>query len=378
MNKPPKVLFILNSLAGGGAERVLLALLDASRGMTGQVDFSLALLDREERDYSAPGDLKLHQLDSRFKLGRSIAGLYKLCRAERPDVTVSFLTRANVASVIVGKLLGHRIVISERANTSSHFKPGLSGDVAKAMIRRSYPRADRVIAVSRGIAEDLADNFGVSAGRIATIANPVPAARIVAQGEEEPAIAMDRPYIVAVSRLTPGKNLAMVLDAMARSTIDLPLVILGQGPEREALVARAAELGLSDRVIMPGFVSNPYAVVKRAAFYVSASNAEGFPNGQVEALALGIPVLATNCASGPSEVLADKRREDVHGLTFGDYGVLVPTNDPATMAEGMAAIMAPERQAQYRAAGPKRVEAYSVETARDSYWREILSTLGPR
>lgn len=371
----PKIMFIVNSLAGGGAERVVLALLEASRDRIATADVSLVLLDDEKRDYPAPDWLTIHQLDGRLSLMRTMRQLFGLLRRERPDLTISFLVRSNVASAIIAKILGHKAIISERANTSGHFKPGLMGRLSQTSVRLAYPIADKVIAVSQGIADDLATNFGVDAKRIVAIANPVPTERIVPAGQLQPAIDIQGPYAVAVSRLTRSKNLALVLEAFARSGGDLSLVILGQGNERESLEAQARALGIADRVIMPGFVDNPYPIVARAAYYVSGSNAEGFPNGQVEALALGTPVLATNCASGPSEVLADKRREDVHGLFEGDYGMLVPVNDAERLAEGMQAIMRPEMQSKYRAAGPQRVAIYSTAHARDRYWHVIDSVL---
>ncbi len=371
----PKIMFIVNSLAGGGAERVVLALLEASRDRIATADVSLVLLDDEKRDYPAPDWLTIHQLDGRLSLMRTMRQLFGLLRRERPDLTISFLVRSNVASAIIAKILGHKAIISERANTSGHFKPGLMGRLSQTSVRLAYPIADKVIAVSQGIADDLATNFGVDAKRIVAIANPVPTERIVPAGQLQPAIDIQGPYAVAVSRLTRSKNLALVLEAFARSGGDLSLVILGQGNEREALEAQARALGIADRVIMPGFVDNPYPIVARAAYYVSGSNAEGFPNGQVEALALGTPVLATNCASGPSEVLADKRREDVHGLFEGDYGMLVPVNDAERLAEGMQAILRPEMQSKYRAAGPQRVAIYSTAHARDRYWHVIDSVL---
>jgi N-acetylgalactosamine-N,N'-diacetylbacillosaminyl-diphospho-undecaprenol 4-alpha-N-acetylgalactosaminyltransferase len=371
----PRVLFVINSLAGGGAERVMLALLAASRDMLGAFDFSLALLDDEPRSYTPPDWLRIHQLDSRFKLGRSLSGLRALAAVEKPDLTLSFLTRSNLSTVALAKLRGHKAVISERANTSGHFKPGAGGKVAKAMIRIAYPRADHVVAVSQGIADDLIGNFGCDAKRVSTIANPVDAARICALGTEPSPLPVSGPYAVAVSRLTKSKNVGMLVEALAASDTGLSLVILGQGAEREAILARVAELGLQDRVIMPGFLSNPYPVVRGAACYLSASNGEGFPNGLVEALALGVPAVATNCPSGPSEILAEKRREDVPGPLAGPFGMLVPQNDVAAMADAIRTIVAPERAAAFALAGPKRAADFSVESSRDQYWNVIRTLL---
>ena len=371
-----RVLFIINSLAGGGAERVLLSLLANSGDMLDEFDFSLALLDQEQRDYAPPDGLRIHQLDSRFKLLRSIAQLRRLAAAVRPDLTVSFLNRANVASVVVARLLGHRAVISERVNTSGHLARGLSGTVAKAIVRRAYPRADHVIAVSQGIADDLTANFGVDPARTSTISNPVDAAAIQRAGAEPIDPPVTGPYAVAVSRLTRNKNAILLVDALAASGLDLSLVILGQGPEHEAIRARAAELGLAERVVMPGFVANPYPIVRRAACYLSASNSEGFPNGLVEALALGVPAAVTNCPSGPSEILAGLRREDVPGLHAGDYGLLVPPNDKNAMAEAMRRVTSPETAAALARSGPLRAAEYGPEQAKARYWDVIRQVLG--
>ena len=369
--KRPRIFFIINSLAGGGAERVLLSLAEASLIVQDRIDLALILLDKEPWAYQPPEGLRVIQLDSDFKLGRSIRQLYGLLRTERPDLTLSFLTRANIASTVLARLMRHRAVISERANTSGHFRPGLPGRIAKGMIRAIYPRADHIIAVSRGIADDLAENFGCRPDRISTIANPVNLGRIQAMARMEPELPLPERFIVVVSRLTKGKNVAMAIDAFARSRSGLPLVILGEGGEREALTRQIERLNLNDRVLMPGFVANPYAIVGRADCYLSASNGEGFPNGLVEALALGTPAISTNCPSGPSEVLADLPREAVNGLHEGSYGLLVPQNDPDRMAAAIDLILTPERSGQYKAQGPERAAHYSVERARDRYWDAI-------
>lgn len=369
--KRPRIFFIINSLAGGGAERVLLSLAEASLIFRDRIDLALVLLDKEPWAYQPPEGLRVIQLDSDFKLDRSIRQLHGFLRTERPDLTLSFLTRANIASTVLARLMGHRAIISERANTSGHFRPGLPGRIAKGMIRAIYPRADHIIAVSRGIADDLAENFGCRPDRISTIANPVNLGRIQAMARMEPELPLPERFIVVVSRLTKGKNVAMAIDAFARSRSGLPLVILGEGGEREALIGQIERLDLTDRVLMPGFVANPYAIVGRADCYLSASNGEGFPNGLVEALALGTPAISTNCPSGPSEVLADLPREAVNGLHEGSYGLLVPQNDPDRMAAAIDLILTPERSARYRSQGPERAAHYSVDRARDRYWEAI-------
>jgi N-acetylgalactosamine-N,N'-diacetylbacillosaminyl-diphospho-undecaprenol 4-alpha-N-acetylgalactosaminyltransferase len=373
-----RVLFVINSLAGGGAERVMTSLIAASADRRDRYDMALALIDDEPRHYPVPDWLEVHQLDGRMSLPRSIRAVERVTRRWQPDVTLSFLTRANIATTLAALLHRHPAIISERANTSGHFKPGLSGRVAKGLIRATYPRATRMIAPSAGIAEDLVSAFGVRERRIATIANPVDAPRIRALAREAAAPPVAGRYAVAVARLAPSKNVGLLVDALAASGSDLSLVILGQGPERARIEARIAAHGLGDRVVMPGFVANPYPLVAGAACYLSASNGEGFPNGLVEALALGVPAAMTNCASGPSEILADMRRQDVPGLYEGRYGILVPPNHVDAMARAIAMVSEPARAEALAAAGPGRADEYSVEAATDRYWQVIEAALDAR
>lgn len=371
-----RILFVINSLAGGGAERVLLELIGASQAFSAKYDISLVLLDDEKREYTPPAWLKIHQLNGRFKLIQSFSELLKLARAERPDLTLSFLTRSNIVSVAVARILGHKAVISERVNTSGHFPKGAAAWLSRAMVRASYPRADRIIAVSGGIAEDLEQNFLVPSDRLVTIPNPVNSHRITLAAQEAPLLTMNGPYIVAVSRLSKNKNAILLVDALAASNLGLPLVILGQGPEHDEIKARAEALGIADRVVLAGFAANPYPIMRAASCYVSASNAEGFPNGLVEALALGIPVVATNCPSGPAEILAGARREEIAGVHIGANGILVPQNDVMGLAEGLQLALDPERAQTLRVAGPRRAADYSLDAARDRYWNVIEGSLG--
>ena len=381
MNTPthrPRILFVINSLAGGGAERVLLSLLDLSADLRDRYDFSLALLDREPPGYAPPPWLTVHQLDARFGLARSVRQLYALARDIRPEATFAFLVRSNLASVVVAKLLGHKAIISERAHTSDHFGSGASDRLARLLVRAIYPRADRVVPVSAGIADDLQRHFGVDPARTVTISNPVRADAIRQAGAESPAWTSERPYAAVVSRLMPNKNVAVVLEGLARADTDLSLAIMGQGPERERLEAQARALGIADRVHFLGFQANPYAIMARAACYVSGSNAEGFPNGLVEALALGVTAVSTNCASGPSEILADRPRESIGELTVAPYGILVPPNDPDAMARGIEAALVPERRDALAAAGPERASHYAPVRIRDAYWRVVDAVLDER
>jgi N-acetylgalactosamine-N,N'-diacetylbacillosaminyl-diphospho-undecaprenol 4-alpha-N-acetylgalactosaminyltransferase len=367
-----RVLFIINSLAGGGAERVICTLLRASQGELRDSQISLLLLDRETAMYDVPRWIEVEQLDCRHSLVRSIWSVWRALRRAKPDLAVSFLTRSNVANIIAGALLGIPTVISERVNTSSHLGSGAGAVVARLLVKATYPRARRIIAVSQGVADDLHASFGVRSERMAVIANPVDLEAIRAQAENGAPIPVDGPYAATMGRLVPNKNFAMLIEAFARAGIAGKLLILGDGPERDALTRKVEALGLTGRVVMPGFSDNPFPTLARADFYVSPSNAEGFPNSLLEAMSVGLPVVSTNCPSGPAEVLADLPREQVGpGVTFAPHGILVAPNDPDAMAEALRAMADPARRQSYAERAPKRAAEFGVARARDAYWAVI-------
>jgi len=136
---------------------------------------------------------------------------------------------------------------------------------------------------------------------------------------------------LAVGRLTKQKDFPTLIKAFAKVLENRPtrLLILGEGPDRAALEALVRQLGLEDAVAMPGFVENPYAYMSRSALYVLSSRWEGLPTVLIEALYCGAPVIATDCPSGPREILAN-----------GQHGQLVPVGDVTALAQAMEAGLA--------------------------------------
>jgi N-acetylgalactosamine-N,N'-diacetylbacillosaminyl-diphospho-undecaprenol 4-alpha-N-acetylgalactosaminyltransferase len=371
VSRRKRVVFLINSLAGGGAERVMCSLLAHSAPESEEFEIVLALLDTEPAAYSPPSWVRQRQFDCRSSLARSVLAVRRLFREERPDATLSFLTRANVANVLASRLRGTPAVISERANTSAHFPRGPRGALPRAFVRFVYPRADRIIAVSAGVERDLRENFAVPARKLSVIANPVDLEAIRSRACEAPEVDIDEPFVLGAGRLVASKNFGLLIEAFAAAGLAGKLVIIGEGPERGALLRRIGDLGLGDRVLLPGFVKNPYPLMRRARIFVLPSNAEGFPNGLAEAMALGAPVISTNCASGPSELLAERPREEVEGLSFAEHGVLVPTGDVAAMADALKALEDADLRNRYGQKAAHRAAAFSPEKAKLGYW-EIL------
>lgn len=347
-------------------------LLRASQGELRDSSISLLLLDREASMYEVPPWIEVEQLDCRHSLLRSIWSVWRALRRSKPDLTVSFLTRANVSNIIAASILRIPAIVSERVNTSSHLGHGLGAALARFLVKATYRKARKVIAVSQGVADDLRASFGVPGYNVTVIANPIDLDEIRGQAESGAPIPMAGPYAVTMGRLMPNKNFGMLIEAFARSGIPGNLLILGDGPERASLTKKVEALGLSGRVVMPGFAANPFPTLRRADFFVSPSNAEGFPNSLLEAMSVGLPVISANCPSGPSEVLADLPREHVQpGVSFAQHGILVSPDDPAAMAEALRAMTDPERRRMYGERAPKRAADFGVARARDAYWAII-------
>jgi len=370
-----RVLFVINSLAGGGAERVMATLLANSQDRLSEHDIALAVLDDGPRAFALPGWLRVVQLDCKGGMLRSLSALDRAVADFDPDLTVSFLTRANLVSGIAMTKRRRPWIISERTSTPAHLGSQARQLTTKAMMRLIYPRATRVIAVSSGVAGKLERSFAVSGEKVEIIPNPVDAAALEAAARGKTELAFDKPYIIAVGRLVSVKNYGMLIEAFAKSNLPCRLVIAGDGPERDVLRTLAATLGIANRVIMPGWLSNPYPALAGAAAFALSSNVEGFPNALVEAMALGVPVVATNCPDGPAEILARRGVDEISELTVTEAGILSPVGDVGSYARALRLVCEDSRREGFILAGRKRAGEYSAATITDRYWKVIERAL---
>jgi glycosyltransferase involved in cell wall biosynthesis len=291
----------------------------------------------------------------------SLLPLARYLRRRRPDVLVAALAHANI--VAVGARWLARV---DTALVITHHL-GLSTEKATFAARRwsalrawFYPRADAIVAVSKDMAVDLARSIGVPPDRVDVILNPVisPGLNALAASRlDHPWFAAGQPpVVIGVGRLESQKDFPTLLRAFALVRQQRParLLILGEGSERPALEALVRELGLVDDVQLPGFVENPYAYLARAAVFALSSVYEGLPTVLIEALAIGTPVVSTDCQDGPREILDD-----------GRLGRLVPVRDPAALAGAIVATLG-EPPAPVPA---ERLAAYRQAAAADSYIR---------
>jgi glycosyltransferase involved in cell wall biosynthesis len=324
-----RIALVLPDLRLGGAQRVLLLLAREFLAAGRQVDI-VSLVDDGQLIADLPAGVAYRALTQRGKSSGAwlamgaIPGLIRYLREQRPDAVLSSMTGTNLLTVLAHIRSGRcaRLVLREAAsidNTRSR--------MTRWLMRMFYRRADNLLAVSTGVADDLVQ-LGLDERAIRIIHNPVDAGQLrmlAAEGKPLPSL-HGASYIVSIGRLTEQKDHRTLLRAYATSALrhSHRLVIVGEGEERLALETLAHELGIQDRFDLPGAMANPYRVLKDAALHVLSSRWEGYPNVLLEALALGVPVVATDCAAGPRELLEG-----------GRYGRLAPLGDHLALAHAM-------------------------------------------
>ena len=355
----PDVAFYLRMLAGGGAERVIVNLMRdfVQRGVN--VDLVLNIVEGPYLE-QVPDSVRIVPLGT----PRLLSGLPKLAgylRRERPTALFAALHYNAEIALWAKRLAGAatRVVVSERNTLSIHAQHQTDNERWSPMLARLfYPWADGIVAISQGVARDLSQVTGMPRSRIQVIYNPVETLAVQQRAREpleHPWFARgESPVILGVGRLNAQKDFPTLIRAFAQVRAVRPcrLMILGQGPERQTLEALIVELGLQDDVAIPGFVSNPYAYMGRAAVFALSSAWEGFGNVIVEAMAVGTPVISTNCQSGPAEIL-DK----------GKYGALVPVGDSDAMAQAILQVLS----GQVNRVDSAWLEQFSLATISQQY-----------
>lgn len=375
MQQTTNVAFMINSLEGGGAERVMCKLLAIMEAYFKEQQLSvyLILLDDLPEAHRCPDYVNKITLDTQGSLVKGYQLAKQKLDAINPQFCISFLTRSNMLNVAIARQVGFQAILSERVNTSSHFSGGLKDTISKWMVKMSYPRAQRVIAVSEGVRADLIANFNVAPDHLDVIYNPYDIAQIERLAAEPVTDLPAKPFIIGTGRLVKNKNFSLLLEALAQSTLTDDLLILGQGDQLTALKAQAAALGIADRVHFAGFRENPYPYLKHARFFVSTSNAEGFPNAIVEAMCLGKAVIATNCESGPAEILSGQYPLQVSGFTEQPYGCLCETNHVEGVAAALNHLDNADQLARYSAQSALRAQDFSNAIFRE----KIIQVISP-
>jgi glycosyltransferase involved in cell wall biosynthesis len=372
----PRVCFVLPSLNGGGAERAAVHILnglDAARW-----DRSMYLFVREGpylNDVQPSIDLVSGSGGSRL---RRWLGLRRYLRVSRPHLVVSFLSYFSVLAAVRGSGVGARVVFNQQTPMSA-FLTDTDYPWRRAWHRRAfslvtrvgYRLADAIVTTSAGVADDLVTAFGVPRRRIRVVHNPVDLGAITTAAAEPMDPAYERvwssPVVVAAGRLADAKNYPLLLDALAvlRRTVPARLFVLGQGDREAAMREQIGRLGLGDSVVLCGFQANPWKYIARADVFALTSRYEGFGNVIVEAMACGVPVVATS-SPGTREIIS----AEIDGL-------LVDRHEPGAVADALERVLTDTTLRCRLAGGARRSAARfaspTVAAAYDALLRQVLA-----
>ncbi len=362
MGERKKILFINNALSGGGSERVMCLL--ASKFAENKYDVSMIVLSKSENQYVFDSNIQLlyfykNRIYKNYfiDLVRYIREIYKLYHY---DIVISFMPGINAASIIA--LLGKKktLVVSDRSN------PSVSSDRAdcffKAINRFLYIFTSLVVFQTEDVKKYYPSFIRKKSIVIGNPVNPAISDRInrasthITQSQK----------IVAVGRLIPVKNhelLVRAFDSFDRIIPGYKLVIYGEGPEKESLTSLINKLNLSEKVVLFGFTQDVYSEIADACMYVLTSNSEGMPNSLMEAMAMGLPVIGTDCPIGGVSAL----------INDGESGILIKPNDKEALVSAMIKIVEDEEFKEKIASNARCInEKYSLESIYSLWEKQIL------
>jgi glycosyltransferase involved in cell wall biosynthesis len=303
--------------------------------------------------------------------------LSRLIRAERFDVAVGVLHISALLLALAKDCfrLHVPIVANLRGDATAYFKSEVSSAVRrvmeKALLRYLCRRANAVVVPSLGVGSDLVKQYRVPEAKVYTVYNGLDLDEIRRRSGQHATLPWPKdnvPTILGVGRLDSQKSFHILVEAFAllRKRFPARLVLLGEGVERARLERLASELGIGDDVLLPGFMENPFAAMRAASVFALSSMYEGFGNVIVEAMALGCPVVSTDCPSGPGEIIGN-----------GVSGLLVPTGDPRSLSEALCRVLMDDKlRQQLIEGGLRRAEDLRIANTVEGYER-VYRALAP-
>ncbi len=345
-------------LSSGGAERATVnvaSALDPER-----FEAVMVLQSDGPRTYEPAEHVRVVEVGAP-RTHTALVPLTRVLRRERPDLIYAVLPHLNLLAAAATRTMRQprpRLVVGIQNNLTQELPQWSNGTLLTKLTPWVYRQADAIVAVSEGTGDEAVRAFGADPAQVHVIPNAVEVEKIqAASAEQAPHRWLDDDQlivVVAMGRLAPQKNYPVLLDAFAKVAATAPaarLLILGDGPLRDELEQQVSRLGLADRVEFAGVQANPFGYLARADVFVSSSDFEGFPLAHLEALALGAPVVATDCDYGPAEILGQDR-----------WGVLAPVGSAVGLAEAIGELVHdPQRRGELQASGPHRADAFRLE-----------------
>lgn len=389
----PKVAFLSAKMSLGGAERVISNLVN---GLSSEVEVhTLLLSDQTQHDYPLKGTVvSLNDGKKRSRLAEIpyyCSRIKKYVEENEIDCIISFMEYPNLLNILTP--LKIRKVISVRNFMSEKWK-GNKGLVWKLSFKYLYKRADAIVVPTKLIGKDLVDNYKIPHDKLKLINNPYELEKLTRNMVED--IPKEHEHwfngstIITMGNLSFAKGHCHLIRSFADVKKQIPaakLVILGEGGYRNKLKHLIESLNLSNDVLLLGFQSNPHKYINKADIYVLSSYYEGFPNALAEAMACGLPVISTDCKSGPREILAPDTSIDLstESIEYAKYGLLVPvfkkecfspleglSNEEESLSAGLVNIMSNRKLYQdYQIRSSERILDFHMNNIKGS-WLELL------
>jgi N-acetylgalactosamine-N,N'-diacetylbacillosaminyl-diphospho-undecaprenol 4-alpha-N-acetylgalactosaminyltransferase len=340
-----KIAVFIYSLAGGGAERVVSQLLQNLKKQN--IDVILVLMNKTIV-YEIPKDTVIHYLEnsSPFELG--VFKFLKLpllafryhtfLRNENITVSLSFLTRPNYINSLANFYNTKRkVILSERSNPSIQYGgTSFHSLINSFLIKKLFSKSNGIIANSEGNRKELIHNFGIHNDKIITIHNPIDLDNISNYIPIRDFYDTNYFNFISVGRLTKGKNQELLIRAFNKlKNKKIRLYIFGDGELDSYLKNKIVQLNLESQVFLKGFSTDIFSYLKGADAFLFGSNHEGFPNVLLEAMACELPIITTDCPSGPKEIMKVSLSNSVNKNLRTAYGILVPLNNVDFMADAL-------------------------------------------
>lgn len=326
-----KVSFLMRSAQGGGAERVMISLANSFVEKGYDIDF---LFVHAEGPFLKELNKEINIIDLKSKRAiYSLIKLYIYLFKNKPNTLISALNYINLIAIFSCFFLflkKPKVIITEHGTLSAVSKDLKgTGKIVPKLMKFLYPYATKIVCVSNGVADDLAEQLNINREKIVTIYNPINFENINSKKDiplDHPWAREDIPIVLGAGRLVDVKNFPLLINAFLRVRAKMPcrLVIVGEGEKRQDLEKIIVSSPFADDILLYGFTDNPYQWMKLAEVFVLSSNTEGLPTVLIEALACGAKVISTDCPSGPREILDN-----------GNYGILVEVGNVDQLASSL-------------------------------------------
>lgn len=390
------VAILINSLAGGGAEKIALTL--AKEFLNKGVDTKLILIEKEQF-YELPPGLDVIYLTDKDKITGGVAkfrsiftsaiNLKKIVKQQHLEVVQSHLIRSNYINALASILgAGHKTQIVNHMLASFDKKRGFLGKITAILYKLLYKNVDQIVSISKVMKNDLDQFLKLDHNHNhKVIYNPHEIDLIKSKSKENPELFHfdpDKKYMVSIGRLVYRKRVDLQIQALTnlRSQHEnLELLVLGDGEMKNEYESEAKQLGVSAFVHFLGYVQNPYSYLTRADLFVMSSEDEGLPNIIIESLICGTAVVSTDCISGPREILSPESDVNIQlkdSIEITDYGVLTPVGEVHLLAEAIDRVLNDEQLRQSLVEkGKQRAEEFRSSRVAKTYLQEMKISYEP-